>query len=65
MEITIFECQPFFRQDLQRCKTLTAACKENLSLMVKRFQQQKNEYLEGLKVSYHFYSEVNDLSEVR
>ncbi|XP_020627256.1 uncharacterized protein LOC110064535 [Orbicella faveolata] len=42
---------PFERQDLKRCKTLTATCKENLSLMVKRFQQQKNECLETLKVT--------------
>jgi len=43
-----------FRQDLKRCKTLTAASKEKLLLMVKRFQQQKNEYLETLQVSCHF-----------
>lgn len=53
-------CPRFFRQDLKRCKTLTATCKENLSLMVKRFQQQKNEYLETLKVGCHFSSKVND-----
>ena len=33
-----------------RCKTLTAACKENLTLMVKRFQQQKKNYPAFFKV---------------
>ena len=53
-----------FRQDLKRCKTLTTACMEKLSLMVKRYQQQKSGYLETLKVGCHFYSEVNDLSKM-
>ena len=57
-------CQPFFRQDLKRCKTLTAACKENLSLMVKRYQLQTNEYLETLKVGCQFYSEVTHISKI-
>ena len=53
-----------FRQDLKRCKTLTAACKEKLSLMVKRYQQQKSGYLKTLKVGCHFYNDVNDLSKL-
>ena len=58
-------CQRFSRQELKRCKTLTAACKEKLSSMVKRYQQQKKGYLESLKVSCHFYSEVNGVSEMK
>ena len=60
-DINILLCQRFFRQDLKRCKTLTAACKENLSLMVRRFQQQKNEYLEILKVGGHFNRDLTIL----
>ncbi|KAL9951373.1 hypothetical protein ACROYT_G044026 [Oculina patagonica] len=42
---------PTERQELKRCKTLTAACKEKLTLAVKRFQQQKKNYPATLKVT--------------
>ncbi|KAJ7359060.1 translational activator for mitochondrial COX1 [Desmophyllum pertusum] len=42
---------PFERQDLTRCKSLTAACKENLTSMVKSFQQQKQNHSTTVQVT--------------
>ncbi|PFX17637.1 hypothetical protein AWC38_SpisGene18024 [Stylophora pistillata] len=42
---------PIERDQLLRCKSLTAACKENLKLMLKRFQRQRKNKQTFLKVT--------------
>lgn len=49
-----------YRQELKRCQTLTAACKEKLTMVVKRFQQQKKNYSAALRVSELFHSDVDN-----
>jgi len=42
---------PFEKQELLRCGSITAACKERLKLLVKRYQQYKKSHSAALKVT--------------